>query len=111
MRELEIGLITEATSFAEVAHAVERAHGEALEEREGLNIGGEPYFSNFRLPLPDPEYQLIQNYSQHEREWRYDDHRDIPFVLRVVADDADIDQESLLNRLSAVKGQWRVIEA
>jgi hypothetical protein len=92
----EVGLRSEAT-LEEVAAAVGQALGEPLHEREGLDIGGGVYFSNWRLPEPDPEYQLIRNYSEVEREWRYDDRRDLTYVLRVLTSTSGLDADSSSN--------------
>jgi hypothetical protein len=108
VREVLVGLTTDA-GFEDAARAVSIALGELLEEREGLNVGGGGvYFSNFRLPLPDPEYQFIRNYSEYERERLYDDERDIRFVLRIEIDEADLDVNDLVDRLQSVGGEWRV---
>lgn len=97
-REIELGLRSEAT-LEELAAAVGLTLGEPLHEREGLNIGGGVYFSNWRLPEPDPEYQLIRNYSEHERDWRYDDRRDLTYVLRILTATSALDADALIERL------------
>lgn len=95
MREVEIGLVTEAPdeAAAAIARTLEERNGEAM----NINVGGGRWVG----------FHLIRKFNRYQHKWRYDD--DLRFVLQVTTDGDSIDIEQLLRTLSPVEGQWRVL--
>lgn len=98
MREVELGLVTDLKSADEAAVAIARMLEEPLHESHPMKMGCGKYI----------DFQLIRKFERYKRKWRYDD--DLRFVLRVKTDDDSIDVDELLRRVSAVEGDWRILD-
>lgn len=95
MREVEIGLVTDAPDEAAmaIARTLEERNGEAM----NIDIGGGKWVG----------FHLIRKFNRYAHKWRYDD--DLRFVLQVTTDGNSIDTAQLLRNLAPVEGQWRVL--
>lgn len=97
MREVELGLSAETEDADETAAAIARMLEDPLHERHPLKIGDGKYV----------DFQLIRKYNRYAAKWRYDN--DLRFILRVKTDGDTLDVDDLLQRVSAVEGEWRVV--
>lgn len=105
-----VGLIDDS-DFESLASAVGRALEVELHQRNGLNIGGGAYFSNWSPSQPDPEIHFVRNLGPDDSEWKYEDDRDVPYVVLIWGDQLDLDVEELVRRLAKVAREARVLEA
>jgi hypothetical protein len=98
VRTFAVGVI-DPRDLDTVAGAVGRALDVELNERYGLNVGGGRYFSNWSLSFPDPEIHVVTNYSPDEEEWKYEEDKDVSYVVDIWAKDAAVDIGDVLSSL------------
>ena len=108
MSDLAIGVVVEG-DLPGVALRVGRALGVELHERYGLNIGGGSYFSNWSLAEPDPEVHVVSNFGPDEPEWKYPRDQDVPYIVFVWPEEAEVDSEDVLRRLADEFQSCRVL--